>query len=91
MTQVKDIPIREVLEYQKRWSENNSKSGGMVRPPDDDFVEGMKYCYEALPYPPKVIYRVMEKLADQDYLDYGVSLRTAWLSEKGEEYLKNNK
>ena len=85
--QMKDIPIREVLEYQKKWSENNSKSGGMVRLPDADFVEDMPFCYEALPYPPKVIFKVMEKLADQDYLEYGVSLRTAWLSQKGLDYL----
>ena len=85
---MKDIPIKEVLAYQKKWHENNMKSGGMVRPPEADFVEDMPFTYEALPYPPKVIFKVMEKLAEQDYLEYGVSLRTAWLTEKAEAELK---
>lgn len=82
--EMKDIPIREVLEYQKKWTENNKKSGGMIREPDKDYIENMPFCYEALSYPEKVVYRVMEKLADENYLEYGVSLRTAWLTEKGE-------
>lgn len=70
---MKDIPIKDILEYQKKWWENKD----------------LPFCYEALPYPPKVIYKKMEKLADEGYLDYGVSLRTAWLSDKGEKYLKS--
>jgi len=38
----------------------------------------------------KVAYRAMERAVDSDYLDYGVSLRTAWLTEKGKEVLKEN-
>ena len=38
--------------------------------------------------PEKVIYAAMERDHDKGYLEYGVSLRTAWLTEKGEQKLK---
>lgn len=31
----------------------------------------------------KVCYRAMERAADRDLVEYGVSLRTGWLTEKG--------
>ena len=34
--------------------------------------------------PEKVCYRAMERACENGYLDYGVSLRTAWLTEAGE-------
>lgn len=34
-------------------------------------------------YPPKLILAKMRKLADQDKIDYGVSLRTAWVERGG--------
>ena len=37
--------------------------------------------------PEKVIYAAMDREDKQGYLKWGVSLRTAWLSEKGEEKL----
>lgn len=33
--------------------------------------------------PPKVVYRSMERVAAKGYVDYGVSLRTGWLTDKG--------
>ena len=39
-------------------------------------------------YPFKVIMAKMEQLENRGYLDCGVSLRTAWLTNKGKEYLK---
>lgn len=45
------------------------------------------YPYEALALETgeceKVCYRAMERADDRGYLNYGVSLRTAWLTEKG--------
>lgn len=37
--------------------------------------------------PEKVCYRAMERACDNGYLDYGVSLRTSWLTEKGKQLL----
>jgi hypothetical protein len=37
--------------------------------------------------PEKVVYAAMEREEKKDYLDWGVSLRTAWLTGKGEEAL----
>lgn len=31
----------------------------------------------------KVCFRCMERVYNRDYIDYGVSLRTAWLTDKG--------
>ncbi len=33
-------------------------------------------------YPPKVILAKMQKLSNQGRLDYGVSLRTAWVEQE---------
>ena len=35
--------------------------------------------------PEKVCFRAMERAFDHGLLEYGVSLRTAWLTESGEE------
>jgi len=35
----------------------------------------------------KVAFRAMERAEDREYLEYGVSLRTACLTEKGKELL----
>jgi len=35
--------------------------------------------------PEKVCFRAMERAHRRGYLDYGVSLRTAWLTESGAE------
>jgi hypothetical protein len=37
--------------------------------------------------PPKVVLRKMERLADRGLIEYGVSLRTAWLTEAGRRAL----
>ena len=35
----------------------------------------------------KVVLKCLERAVDRDLLDYGVSLRTAWLTEKGKGLL----
>jgi hypothetical protein len=47
--------------------------------PDETLVEW---------YPSKVILARMEQLQDQGLLEVGVSLRTAWLSDKGKKRLE---
>ena len=39
-------------------------------------------------YPLKVIWSAIERDFDNNYIEYGVSMRTGWLTEKGLEYLK---
>lgn len=42
-----------------------------------------KYPYDFLPdYPVKVVLGKMQKMADRDLLDYGVSLRSAWINKE---------
>jgi len=38
-------------------------------------------------FPAKVVLAKMDKLLDKGLVDYGVSLRTSWLTSKGEEAL----
>jgi hypothetical protein len=37
--------------------------------------------------PEKVCYRAMERAEERCYIEYGVSLRTGWLTDKGKELL----
>jgi hypothetical protein len=50
-----------------------------------------KYCYEILAEesgcPLKVCYTALERVNDKGYIDYGVSVRTAWLTDEGEAVL----
>lgn len=38
----------------------------------------------------KVAYSACERACDRDLIEYGVSLRTGWLTEKGKELLTTN-
>lgn len=38
-----------------------------------------KFCYDYIDAPVKVVLRKMEKMVDQGKLEYGTSLRTAWI------------
>ena len=75
MKQLKDISIKEVLEQQQRWWEDKNL-------PYTYKVLGEKYGSE------KLVFKKMEWLASKGYLEYGVSLRTAWLTEKGKNEIQ---
>ena len=53
--------------------------------------ECMVYAYDILMKETgeceKVCYRCMERAEDRGLIDYGVSLRTGWITEKGKELL----
>lgn len=38
--------------------------------------------------PFKVCYKCMERACDRGYIDFGVSLRTGWVTDKGKALLK---
>lgn len=87
---LKDIPAKDVLLQQQRWTENNKKCGWPYYADSPDYVKDFPFTYEAFPqWPEKLVFKKMEKLSDEGYLEYGVSLRTAWLTEKGKKYLKD--
>lgn len=61
------------------------------------YQECKKLPYNVFPYeilsewtgqPEKVCYRAMERDELRGYIECGVSLRTGWLTDKGEEYLR---
>lgn len=74
----KDITDLQVLQAQYRWQRNRSGP----------------WAYEILAAETgeceKVCYRAMERAESRGLLDHGVSLRTAWLTEKGESLLLAN-
>ena len=55
--------------------------------------EMSKFPYELLAketgQPEKVCYRAMERASDHGLIEYGVSLRTGWLTEKGRNLINN--
>lgn len=51
-----------------------------VQDPDEILVERTKQ-------PWKVCWRALERASNRGYLDYGVSLRTCWLTPKGDALL----
>lgn len=55
----------------------NRESDGVV----DGFAIGI--LMRETGQPEKVCYNAMERAANRDYIDYGVSVRTAWPTEKG--------
>ena len=73
----KDITDLQVVRAQKGWQDNR---------------EG-PWAYEALAAETgeceKVCYRAMERACDRGYLEYGTSLRTAWLTPEGEALLNS--
>jgi hypothetical protein len=72
---MKDITDLQVVQAQQRWHDNRQGP----------------WAYEILEaetgQPEKVCYKCMERAADRDLLEYGVSLRTAWLTDKGKALL----
>ena len=61
-------------------------------------IFGALPVYDAVPYPyeilsavtgecEKVCFRAMERACDRGYIEYGVSLRTGWLTRKGAELI----
>lgn len=85
--QLKDIPIKEVLVSQYHWTNinNDIQSGKLPYDFPNYFtyqILGKKYGSE------KLVLKKMEQLAKDGYLEYGVSLRTSWLTDKAKELLK---
>lgn len=56
---------------------------------NDDDLAPWKILMDEFNAPQKVIYAAMEREVSKGHLDYGVSLRTAWVTPKGYEFLKN--
>lgn len=47
------------------------------------------YAKMCAAYSEKAVYRKMAELVDRGYIEYGTTPRAGWLTEKGEEALKN--
>lgn len=73
--QLKDIPDELVLLLARAWSTERHT--------------GVHDALITLGFPDKLAYRKIERLVSRGLLEYGVSPRYAWVTEKGEEYLKN--
>lgn len=72
-----DVPELDVLEAIETWREEY-KLTGIGNTPDVSL---------STKFPVKLIMSRMAKLQNKGLIDVGVSLRTAWLTDKGKEYL----
>lgn len=78
--QLKDIPDEAILRQQQEWFSRARRHESVI-----------PWTYDAFPqWPAKLVLRKMEELVKKGYLEYGVSLRTAWLTKKGIAYLEEN-
>ena len=75
----KDIPTEAVL---KACQQFHSKNSFLNR------KAPWKFLLEEFKAPVNVIYSAMERDFNKGYLEYGVSLRTSWLTKEGEQFLK---
>ena len=72
---LKDIPDTTILKQQYLWCNNRD----------------LAFTYDSFPeWPQKLVLSKMGKLYEKGYLDFGVSLRTSWLTDKGIELLRSN-
>jgi hypothetical protein len=93
----KDISDLHVCEaYRERWGNDIGRPsldgfsiGALVtdRPPTK-FVDAI--LKDGTGQPAKVVYRAMERAYSRGYIEYGVSLRSGWLTEKGLALLNGN-
>lgn len=58
---------------------------------DGDGSAPYKVLADKFNAPEKVVYAAMEREDNKGLIDYGVSLRTAWVTPKGYEFLKSVK
>jgi len=79
---VKDISDKQVCEA---YAEKERQHG-------PDFEYDYEFPYVILQrmtgQPEKVCYRAMERASNRGYIEYGVSLRTGWLTDEGIRLLK---
>ena len=71
---VKDITDKQVLEAYLKFQENNE-------------LWPYEYLGQVTGEPLKVCYRALERASKRDLIDYGVSLRSGWITAKGKALL----
>lgn len=72
----KDITDEQVCRAAQQWH---------AAPSADAFI--VDILAKQTKQPDKVCYRAMERTHERGYIEYGVSLRTAWLTDKGKELI----
>lgn len=75
----KDVTDRMVLEAYALKAKQFKESGD-YQYPYETLMARTGECF-------KVCYRAMERASDRGLIEYGVSLRTGWLTEKGKALL----
>ena len=68
----KSIQVKHIADKEIIGACNDFHNGKTTLTPDEALINK---------YPVKVILRKMEKMVDRGILNYGVSLRTAWVEE----------
>lgn len=77
--QCKDVSINDILLFQSYYNSNPKVHQCAL-----DVLTSFPFSF-----PEKVVLCKMEKLEDKGLLEVGVSLRCAWLTDKGKELLSS--
>ncbi len=77
--QVKDISDLLVCQHVQRWKDAQDRN----TPWPYETIAAETGCVE------KVAYKAMERACERDYIEYGTSLRTGWLTKKGKDLLND--
>src|SRR3990167_9143890 len=81
---------RQLKENLKKYPVGHIFGMGIPKP-EDNFPWPYKTLEQWTGQPQKVCYRALERAAERDLIDYGVSLRTGWLTDKGRALLDGGK
>jgi hypothetical protein len=76
------LVCKAVAQY---WQDNEGRTAWI----EGSFKFPYDYIHDWTGEPAKVCYRAMERAVKNDLLSYGVSIRTAWLTDKGKAILEN--
>lgn len=76
----KDITDKQVCQSYKEYQDEISNNNYGCLWPYERLMQQTGECL-------KVCYRACERADDRGYIEYGVSLRSGWLTDKGKELL----
>lgn len=83
----KDITDKQVIEAYGEYHEAKKGRTSFI---EEEFEWPYDILHRTTGQPVKVCYRAMERAEERGYIEYGVSLRTGWITDKGKELLKGD-
>lgn len=85
---------QDVKDKMDKWMKDNNKDdtvANRIRASFNGFLQSdypEDVLHKEYGWPVKLINKKQEQLVDKNHLEYGVSISGSWLTEQGEQYLK---